>query len=182
MSSVSKVDKSQSEISQEIDLAEIFGRSPTTLERDRFLQEAVERIIERTQSGKDVKGKDFKSYTKDYAELKGVSRGDVDLTLFGDMLLAIDGESDGDRVRLRIDGEEAAKAYGHVTGFKGHPTIPSGKYKRDFFGLTNEEAETIAESVRDERADVAREQLSAASPSLNITEILRNIGLEIGDS
>lgn len=181
MASVSRINKSQEEISQDIDLADLLGRSPSSLERQRFLQEATERIIERTQSGKDRNGKDFRQYTKEYAEEKGVSRGDVDLTLFGDMLLSIDGESDGSRVRLKIEGEEAAKAYGHITGFQGHPTIPNGKYKRDFFGLTREEAETIAESIRDESADTAREQLSITAPSVNITEILRNIGLEIGE-
>ena len=181
MAKVSRIQKSEQEISQTINLDEILGREPTRLERERFIQEAVERMIERTQSGVDRNGREFKPYTKEYAEEKGVSRSDVDLTLLGDMLLSIQGESDGSAVQLKIEGEEAPKAYGHITGFKGHPTIPNGKYKRDFFGLTIDEATAIANAVRDESADQAESQLSVQTPSFNITSILRNIGFEIGE-
>lgn len=173
---VSRVQKSETEISQTIRLDEILGRPPTQLEKQRFLEEAVERIIERTQSGVDRNGKQFRQYTKEYAEEKGVSRGDVDLTLFGDMLLSIQGEESGNSVQLKIEGEEAAKAYGHITGFRGHPTIPNGKYKRDFFGLTEDEAQAIAESIRGETPGQV-----VTRPSLNITQILNQIGFEIGE-
>ena len=159
---------SQSEIYQEIDLGDLLGRTPTRDEAQAFAQEAIERIIERSQSGVDVNGRQFKEYTKEYAEEKGVSRGDVDMTLFGDMLLSIDSRISGDRVRIEIPSGEAPKAYGHISGFKGHPTIPQGKYKRDFFGLTKDEAEQIAESVRDE---------SFQEDTFNISDILSRIGL-----
>ncbi|PJB54248.1 MAG: hypothetical protein CO099_02645 [Bdellovibrio sp. CG_4_9_14_3_um_filter_39_7] len=174
---VSKVSKSQQKIAQKIDLEDILGREPTPNERERFIQEAIDFMISRTQSGEDRNGKEFKAYTKDYAELKGVSRGDVDLTLFGDMLLSIEGENLGGEVEIKIEGEEAAKAYGHITGFKGHPTIPNGKYKRDFFGLSNDEAIFIAEGIRDEDPVLARDFLSQEVNQQNISEILRNIGL-----
>jgi hypothetical protein len=159
---------SQSEIYQEINLGDLLGRTPTRDEAQAFAQEAIERIIERSQSGTDVNGKQFKEYTKEYAEEKGVSRGDVDMTLFGDMLLSIDSRISGDRVRIEIPSSESAKAYGHITGFKGHPTIPQGKYKRDFFGLSRNEAEQIAESVKDQ---------SFTPDELNISDILSRIGL-----
>jgi hypothetical protein len=159
---------SQSEIYQEINLGDLLGRTPTRDEAQAFAQEAIERIIERSQSGTDVNGKQFKQYTKEYAEEKGVSRGDVDMTLLGDMLLSIDSRISGDRIRIEIPSSESAKAYGHITGFKGHPTIPQGKYKRDFFGLSRNEAEQIAESVKDQ---------SFAPDELNISDILSKIGL-----
>lgn len=159
---------SQSEIYQEINLGDLLGRTPTRDEAQAFAQEAIERIIERSQSGTDVNGKQFKEYTKEYAEEKGVSRGDVDMTLFGDMLLSIDSRISGDRIRIEIPSSESAKAYGHITGFKGHPTIPQGKYKRDFFGLSRNEAEQIAESVKDQ---------SFTPDELNISDILSRIGL-----
>lgn len=159
---------SQSEIYQEIDLGDLLGRKPTRDEAQAFAQEAIERIIERSQSGQDINGRKFKEYTKDYAEEKGVSRGDVDMTLFGDMLLSIDSRISGDRVRIEIPSDEAPKAYGHISGFKGHPTIPQGKYKRDFFGLTKDEAEQIAESVRDE---------SFQEEGFSISDVLSRIGL-----
>lgn len=159
---------SQSEIYQEINLGDLLGRTPTRDEARAFAQEAIERIIERSQSGQDINGKQFKEYTKDYAEEKGVSRGDVDMTLFGDMLLSIDSRISGDRVRIEIPSSETPKAYGHISGFKGHPTIPQGKYKRDFFGLTRDEAEQIAEFVKDE---------SFTEDRFNIADILSAIGL-----
>jgi len=176
--SVSKVSKSQTKISQSIDLDDILGREATPIERDRFIQEAIDFMVSRTQSGEDKNGKAFKSYTKEYAQFKGSS--DVDLTLFGDMLLSIQGDDNGGEVEIKIEGEEAAKAYGHITGFKGHPTIPSGKYKRDFFGLSEQEAEFIAEGIRGEDPVQAREFLSQEIDQQNISEILRNIGLISG--
>jgi hypothetical protein len=164
---------SQTEIYQEINLADILDRAPTRAEIAAFQEAAVELIIERSQSGVDVNGRQFKEYTKEYAEEKGVSRGDVDMTLFGDMLLSINTQSRGDVVRIEMAPDETAKAYGHISGFKGHPTIPSGKYKRDFFGLSRSEAENIAESVRDRSVFQPEE--------LNISDILARIGLVAQD-
>lgn len=159
---------SQSEIFQEIDLGDLLGRTPTQDEARAFAQEAIERIIERSQSGIDRNGNRFRSYTEDYADEKGVSRSDVDMTLLGDMLLSIGSSVNGDRVKIEIPASEAPKAYGHITGFKGHPTIPQGKYKRDFFGLTRDEAEQIADSIKDQ---------SFQEETLDVFDILSRIGL-----
>lgn len=169
MALTSRVKLSQSEVSQTFDLSEVYGREPTTQEISNFIDLAKERIIERSQSGVDVNGNEFKRYTEDYADQKGVPRGDVDMTLFGDMLLSIDGEPTGNGVKIMIDGDEAPKAYGHMTGFKGHPTIPNGKYTRKFFGLTRDEAEAIANAVQESRASFFED--------LDIGAIVRAIGL-----
>ncbi len=147
--SFNKPKSTQEKVSQGINLKDFLGRSPTDVEKERFVELAIERIIERSQEGKDRNGKEFNPYTEAYANAKGVSVNDVDMTLFGDMLLAIDGDtSRQDVVELAIEGDEAVKAFAHMTGYKGHPTIKNrSKNKREFFGLSEDEAEAIANSI-----------------------------------
>ena len=162
-------------ITQVIDLSEAIGREPTAQEAADFIAAAKERIIERTQSGVNVNGGKFKQYTPEYANFKGVGRGDVDLTFFGDMLDALDGFIDDEKVVITIAGEQAAKAYGHITGFEGHPTIPNGKYKRDFFGLNGKEIDDIANSVK------SFDRISDLRQNNEIDTILQRIGLSFGE-
>lgn len=171
---------SLTEVSQEINLSELLGREPTPTEKEAFISEAIDLMIERTQSGVDLNGKKFKPYTKEYAEFKGVSRGDVDLTLFGSMLSSLDGAADNDSVTLFINDEtETAKAFGHISGFEGHPTIPNGKYKRKFFGINENEAELIAAKIEEapvrELARIVEER-----NNFDITSIIQGIGLRLG--
>lgn len=166
-------------MSQEINLTDLLGREPSETEKEAFISEAVNLIIERTQSGVDVNGKAFKPYSKEYADFKGVSSGDVDLTFMGDMLTAINGQADSDKIILFIDDErETAKAYGHISGFEGHPTIPNGKYKRKFFGLKPEEAELIASKIEEAPvSDLAR--LIEERQNFDIASIIQGIGLRL---
>ena len=166
---------STTEVFQEIDLGQVFDRAPTPQEFEDFINAAKERIIERTQSGVNVNGSKFKQYTPEYASFKGVGRGDVDLTFFGDMLDALDGFVEGEKVVITIAGEQAAKAYGHITGFEGHPTIPNGKYKRDFFGLNGKEIDDIANSVK------SFDRISDLRQNNEIDTILQRIGLSFGE-
>lgn len=168
---------SQSKIEQSIDLAELLGREPNDAEAQAFYNEAIEEIIGRTQEGFDRNGRRFPNYTEEYAEIKGVSRGDVDLTLFGDMLLSIRGERDGSRVNLVIDGDEAAKAFGHISGYEGHPTITNGP-KRDFFGLTEGEARSIATNIDSEPVSTPSIPDLFAERQMAVDDILNAIGLE----
>ena len=173
----------ESSLKQTIDLEELLGRRPTASESSAFEIELLEKIIGRTQDGKDVNGKSFINYTEEYAETKGVSRSDVDLTLFGDMLLSMETSSSKGKIDLTIEGEEAAKAYGHVSGFKGHPTIKNGP-KRDFFGVSDREAKQIANNIK-EASTQSIADLFTASRVLDSeesrNEILNNIGLFTGD-
>lgn len=139
----------KNEVSQTINLKEFFGRNVSSDEKSRFISEAINRIIERTQDGKSIDNRSFKNYTKEYAEKKGVSRSAVDLTLLGDMLLSINSEQQRTNVvKLKIDeSNQAAKAFAHSTGFQGHPRIKNGP-KRDFFGLSKDEAQSIADRVK----------------------------------
>lgn len=170
---VSKIKLSQEKISQKVDLEELLGRVPTPTEREAFIEAAKELIIERTQSNSDINGRSFKDYTEGYARNKGVSQGDVDLTLFGDMLMSIDGSGRGDTVDLFIEGNEAKKAYAHMTGYKGHPTIPQGKYTRKFFGLKEDEAENIAQAIKE------FDNISDLRNVPELDSILSRLGVEI---
>ena len=172
-----KIEKSQ--IQQTINLKDIYGRDPDPRELSDFRDLAIERIIERTQDGKDINGESFASYTKEYASEKGVSVNDVDLTDMGDMLLGIDGTNRGSSIILEMDKDQAGKAHGNITGSYGKPSPDSSK-ARDFFGLNDSEIRQIANDVK---VDIAEPLQSITIPSLfesreiNIDEILRNIGL-----
>jgi hypothetical protein len=136
-------------VSQKLDLNELTGRniaSDPVLVR-KIAQGIIDYMVDRAKSGRGLGRKDLKSpYSKSYSEsltfkAAGKSRNDVNMTLSGDMLRSIDIlEEDGASVVIGIDDDvDAPKAYGHQTGFEGHPTIPSGKYKRPFFGVTADE-------------------------------------------
>lgn len=158
---------SLSEVSQEIDLTEILGRTPSEVEARQFIDDAINLIIERTQSGEDINGKSFKQYSEDYAKLKGVSRGAVDLTLMGDMLAGINGELDRGNIKLFIEEDQVPKAYNHNVG----DTLP----RRTFFGLTDSEIESIAGGLGIANIAETREDF-------DIGALLQNIGFAIDEN
>jgi hypothetical protein len=142
-------------MSQEINLKRYLGRNPTDAEIEAFAQVAIERINLRTLEGETIHGGKFKQYSKAYAEKKGVSRDSVDLFLEGDMLDALNYESTSDSVKIVIDDSlEAKKGYNHHTG----DTLP----KRPWFGITTDEARTIAESIKDEDDSFLSDKFSSA--------------------
>lgn len=169
----------KSEVSQTINLKEFFGRNVTTPEKEAFVSRAIEKIIGRTQDGKSIKNRKFPQYSGEYAESKGVSRGDVDLTLFGDMLLSMNSENQRrNLIKLKIDdSNEAVKAFAHSTGFEGHPTIKDGP-KRDFFGLNKKE---ITEIVKQVNSGDTPSVFKTATPELRqkvIDNIFSSLGFE----
>ena len=142
---------SESEISQTFDLDKIAGAkiSSDPALRNQIAQAIVDYMIGRVQLdnlGIDRKPWKAKSYSKSYVnsqdfEAAGKSEDSVDLTLSGDMLGSVDitKQSKG-LVTISITDKSALpRAYGHMTGFEGHPTIPPNKYKREFFGVSDKE-------------------------------------------
>ena len=130
---------------QKVDLKELLGRKPKPVEKEAFVQAAIERIIERSQSNKSIDGRNFRQYSKEYAEQKGVSRSDVDMTLLGDMLLSVkrQGSRSSDTVEFGIKGGvEALKSYNHNVG----DTVP----RRQWFGLSIKEQKQIANQIKSE--------------------------------
>jgi hypothetical protein len=111
----------------------------------------AEKIRERAESGKGLDFKDdgtartvaLKSpYSKTYAEsldfnAAGKSRGEVNMTLTGDMLASIQVEDRGKgKIAVFIDGEtEVLKAYNHITG----DTVP----RRPFFGVSKTDVRSV---------------------------------------
>lgn len=91
-----------------------------------------------------VAGGQYKAtLSKAYAKEKGSSKANLELT--GDMLDSLECVNVGGKLELRIKGAEAPKAYGHNTGFEGHPTLEGGP-KRQF--IPNEEnGETFRKSI-----------------------------------
>jgi hypothetical protein len=148
---MAKLKVTESEVSQEIDLNKLTGADLSQdPELTREIQQAtIDYMLGRISEGKGIGGKALRSpYSKTYQasqdfEAAGKSATDVNMELSGDMLGTIDiikESNNGAKFTFGInDPTEAIKAYGHQTGFKGHPTIPQGKYKREFFGVFEKE-------------------------------------------
>lgn len=87
-----------------------------------------------------VQGGSYKATLSDpYKKIKAKISGskDANLELFGDMLDALDYNINPRKGTVTVgifDDEQAEKAYGHNTGFKGHPNpkMRGNKNKRQF--------------------------------------------------
>ena len=128
-----------------IDLDEMFGRLVPNSSRFRQAvgQAILDTIVSRTQDdNKGWKGSAFKAYSDEYADslefaAAGKSESNVNLTNSGDMLGLMDITKETQST-IEIgwpDADEAQKAHGHITGNVGK--------KRDFFGITEGEMESI---------------------------------------
>jgi len=144
-----KIKLSEDEVSQEIDLKKTLGDvSGVDSVTEAFAQALIDKMVDRTQSGRDVNGKLFPKYSKSYTEslgfkVFGKSKGDVNMTLTGDMLASIEPEIDQGKLKLSVTGSEnITKAFAHMTGYKGHPVL-AGKPKREFFGINDAELAKI---------------------------------------
>lgn len=151
----------QSEVSQTIDLGEVFGVPLTGNESLKQVigQALIDKIISRTESGKDVNGKPFKKYSKEYIESDEFkafdkSPGEINMTLTGQMLGTLDVlQTAGSKVKIGwADDTENAKAYNHNVG----DTI---KNKRAFFGVTKADLNEIKKEFKaDVEASVGKLQ------------------------
>lgn len=139
----------QSKLEQSVNLKELLGREPTPTEKSNFTSEALARIEERTLNGSDVNGEKFVKYSQEYADKKGVTRNSVDLFLTGGMLESLKPlKETTNTVSFGIEGgDETKRGYNHQVG----DTLP----QRTWFGITKDEAQNIAELVRDERVPLS---------------------------
>ena len=132
--------QSTKKVAQKFNLKDLLGYKPSEAQKELFFNLAVDKMVNRTASGRDISGRSFTPYSESYAEKKGVSRNSVDLILTGDMLGSFESSStQPNMVEIKIEGEEAPKAYNHDVG----DTLP----RREFFGFNSE----------DDLADVVRE-------------------------
>jgi len=146
-----------------IEIPKRFG--PT--ERMAIAQEVISFIIDRSRSGKDINGKSFAKYTKDYASKKGQSN--VDLTLSAEMLDAMEllNHKSGalvigyDKGNKELNG----KVEGNQLGTYGKAKPIPGK-ARPFLGINEKDLKRILNKYpksRDLSIEKAQEELAAAS-------------------
>jgi len=140
---------SESEVSQTFDLKEILGVDTKDFpEIKQAVGEAIiQRIVDRTESGQDVSGRSFKSYSDSYVESLpfkafGKKDSEINLTQTGSMLGTIDIVKDsGNKITIGwSDPTENAKAYNHQTG----DTVK----KREFFGLNTGDIKAITKEFK----------------------------------
>ena len=164
---IGNLNVSLDEISQEIDLSELLGRKPTSNEKRLFAEIAIDTINTRTLDGKTVNGGSFKPYSAAYAKEKGVTRDSVDLFLEGDMLESISRRSSKEKsstVFIQMEkGLQTKKAFNHNTG----DTLP----KREFFGITRNEAENIANQIAEQQQETTRVTLADLRNALSLLDI-----------
>lgn len=145
----------ENEVSQTLDLKEILGIDVSNNQeiKDAIGQAIIDRIIERTESGKSIHGKDFKkaepdsNYSHEYRDSHtfkayGKNNNKINMTLTGNMLGTMDIIKD-EKNKITIgwdDPTENAKAYNHNFG----DTVP----KREFFGITTGEINEIARKYK----------------------------------
>lgn len=135
-------------------LALKVDKNLTRSQRIELADLVIEHIYERTNSGKDVSGKPFKAYTKEYVNsLTGQIGGKgkkVNLQLSGDMLasMALIKQEKG-KIVIGFDSEdERAKAEGNILGSYGQPH-PNPDKARPFFGIKPEKLKELIAYVTD---------------------------------
>lgn len=163
----------ETEVSQTISLKEYLGwgaNDPNI--RDAFASDIIDRIVHRTtQENRDIKGKLFAAYSKDYIESQtfkiwGKSAGDINMTLTGDMLASLVSESNDREMTISLDGKEnIIKAFANITGQRGKH---KGK-ARDFFGVTDKELKSLASPYQ----PVFKKNEQSQSLNKKIVEALR---------
>lgn len=117
----------KSEVSWQFD-----GELPDGLsksEKDELLEEigsyVVESMLDLIADGKSpVTGRNFQRLSKGYADKEKGGNRSSNLELNGDLLAALDFEIDKGKLKVGFfDEDQAIKAFGHQTGFEGHPWL-----------------------------------------------------------
>lgn len=141
--------------------AKLRGTLSNRTFRNQFSKAVIERIIERTHSGIDKNGADFKKYSKSYKAsdifmIYGKS-SNVNLELTGEMLSSLKGVTKMQEIVIELIGSKnKAKAHGHVNGIRSK----FGKVKRDFLGLPDEDLDAIMiESIEQFRSEAYAQTL-----------------------
>jgi hypothetical protein len=151
-----KLNHSAHTVELTIDLADLFGVEVPRGLGESIGTDIVDRIVNSVEGGKSPKGHKLKSYDKDYVDsdafkAAGKSKNKVNMTLYGDMLGQMEViRYEDSKVTLGWDSPtQNAKAYAHMTGFRGHPTIKNGT-KREFFAVTDKMLDQIKEEYAGE--------------------------------
>lgn len=165
------------EVSQEFDLEEILGVDVSNRAdiKARFGQAVIDHIRERVADGTGINGRNLRGpYSEDYSDslafnARGKSRGDVNMTLRGNMLGDMDIlESDGSIVKIGFKDEtETLKAFNHQTG----DTVP----KRPFFGINGSETDELASLFSEDVEQINTTQVATNETDQTLADVLTNI-------
>lgn len=132
-------------------------RSIRPPQRKQIAELVIAHILTRSAAGYDKNNKKFPKYTKEYAEKKGVGRGDVDLILTGEMMESIEllSNKPGEIIIGFEKGNDElnGKAEGNILGSYGNEPDPSKA--RDFLGIDEDELGQIITEI--ESQDFANE-------------------------
>lgn len=142
--------------------------------KQAIAQELIDKIVSRSEGGKDLRGNGFTGYKKSYKQSDQFSAfnktNKVNMTLTGDMLGRIDVLSvAGNEIKIGWDSGDStnnAKAFNHMVADS------KGSQKRQFFGLTQKDAGDIANLFASEINSVKEEDREAA----NVTDFLGALG------
>lgn len=125
--------------------------------RTAFSRRIIDRIVDRTLSGRDRKGNIFPSYSEEYKKSLqyrafGKSAA-VNLRLSGSMLSDINSADAFNTITFNFGSQENRnKARGHITGGEGKWNKNGPLKKRDFFGLPEAvENKILRETLADVR-------------------------------
>ena len=126
--------------------------------KERLGQAIIDQIVTRTSElRRDRFDNVMKGYSASYAksldgQIFGKVRGQpANLLATGDMLGSMNIiEETRDTITVGFDDpRENAKAYGHISGMRGHPTVKNGKV-RDFLGLSPKDIEALRRDWADD--------------------------------
>lgn len=144
----------KNKVEQRIDLSEFSDVELGEFQKLQVGQALIDRIVERSESGRDVNGKRFPAYSKEYKQSEDFERygktpSERDMTLRGNMLEGIDLEISGNDLVIKMEDDQAPKAHGNITGQEG-----KWGYERDFFGVTDRD---VRKALRD-NVEVSQEE------------------------
>jgi len=148
--------RNKNEVSQTIDVSKVLGVDVSG--QPRLVQEVGQAIIDRiekrtVEDNVDVGGKKFIGYDDDYVDSEefaefGKSRGDINLTLTGDMMDSLDFSQSGSTVKVQVEPGEAGKAFGNISGIRGK--TKKSINPRDWFGATAKELKEIRNQFKED--------------------------------
>jgi hypothetical protein len=177
-----------------VNLSELLGGKHEVDEatRQSIGQAVIDRIVERTSVDSiDRYGKSLGRYSKSYANsLSGQvfgkkAGGDVTLLATGDMLGSLTiVASTADTITIGYeDDAQNTKAYGHISGMKGHPILEGKVKPRNFLGLPATELDAIGSDFEDQVAAIESINSAGTKAELDqsILKAIEQLGWNLGD-
>lgn len=142
----------EDQVELEVDLKSLFpSKEFTPKQKEVIAQLFIDKLAERAAKGIDRNGRPLPNYSESYADSNefkafGKSQTKPNMRLTGDMLdqLELTGSSK-DKIKIGWEDQiQNAKAHGNITGQNG-----DWARKRDFFGLSVSDIESIKKEIRD---------------------------------